>query len=54
MKRVLNAEALEAVFGYWPEFHDAEIVELREAGHMLPWDDLDGFVAAVREFAVRV
>jgi N-formylmaleamate deformylase len=31
----------------------AEIVELPGAGHMLPWDDLDGFVAAVREFAAR-
>lgn len=32
----------------------AEIVELRRAGHMLPWDDLGGFLAAVREFAARV
>lgn len=32
----------------------AEIVELPRAGHMLPWDDFDGFVTAVREFALRV
>lgn len=28
----------------------ARIVELARAGHMLPWDDLDGFLAAVRRF----
>jgi N-formylmaleamate deformylase len=32
----------------------AEVVELPAAGHMLPWDDLEGFVGAVREFAARV
>jgi N-formylmaleamate deformylase len=28
----------------------AEVVELPGAGHMLPWDDLDGFVGIVRGF----
>jgi N-formylmaleamate deformylase len=28
----------------------AEVVELRGAGHMLPWDDLEGFLAVVRDF----
>jgi N-formylmaleamate deformylase len=31
----------------------AEVVELAGAGHMLPWDDLDGFVAVVRRFLRR-
>lgn len=31
----------------------AEVVELPNAGHMLPWDDLDGFLAAVRAFLDR-
>ena len=29
---------------------DAEVVELPNAGHMLPWDDLDGFLDIVRRF----
>jgi len=45
------ADAVDEVRAANPE---AEIVELRRAGHMLPWDDLDGFLAAVREFAARV
>jgi N-formylmaleamate deformylase len=32
----------------------AEVVELPGAGHMLPWDDLDGFLDAVRDFDARV
>lgn len=28
----------------------ARVIELPKAGHMLPWDDLDGFLAAVRRF----
>jgi N-formylmaleamate deformylase len=28
----------------------AQVVELPGAGHMLPWDDLDGFVGIVRPF----
>jgi N-formylmaleamate deformylase len=28
----------------------AEVVCLADAGHMLPWDDLEGFAAAVRRF----
>jgi N-formylmaleamate deformylase len=34
---------------------DASILVVPEAGHMIPWDDLDGFLRATREFlgAVR-
>jgi N-formylmaleamate deformylase len=28
----------------------ASVVCLPDAGHMLPWDDLDGFLAAIRGF----
>jgi N-formylmaleamate deformylase len=31
----------------------AQVVELPGAGHMLPWDDLDGFVEIVRGFLRR-
>ena len=31
----------------------AEVVCLADAGHMLPWDDLPGFLGAVREFLDR-
>src|SRR5687767_7038301 len=29
MKKVRNIEALEQIFGYWPSFHDAEVVKVR-------------------------
>jgi hypothetical protein len=29
MKKVRNSEALADIFGYWPSFHDAEVVEVR-------------------------
>ena len=29
MPKVLNREALEEIFGYWPSFHDAEIPLVR-------------------------
>lgn len=29
MGKIRNSEALERVFGYWPSFHDAEVLQLR-------------------------
>jgi hypothetical protein len=29
VKKIRNSEALEDIFGYWPSFHDAEVVEVR-------------------------
>jgi hypothetical protein len=29
VQKVRNAETLEDIFGYWPSFHDAEIVQVR-------------------------
>jgi hypothetical protein len=29
MENVLNGEVLTEIFGYWPSFHDAEVVQIR-------------------------
>lgn len=44
---VVSAEAAAEVAAANPP---AQVVELPNAGHMLPWDDLDGFLAVVRRF----
>jgi hypothetical protein len=29
MEKIRNSEALVSIFGYWPSFHDAEVVRIR-------------------------
>ena len=52
---VENADALRSIFGAWPSFHDAEVVEMRlSRGHIYPgeWDDRNAFPVVAIKFRV--